>query len=85
MVGISSVIGPSIDLWIIYDFASEKANKNIFLAEIIVFIPILIALWGTFSIPKKSDAASCLVTWSKLTNLVYDSSPDPGSLNPYND
>lgn len=47
-----------------------------------VDIPIVIAYLGTLSIPKKSAAASILVSLSKFTSLVSDVKAEPGSLKP---
>ena len=47
-----------------------------------VFIPIDIACFGTFSIPPNSGDASTLVLFSIVTFLVIDDSNDPGSLKP---
>jgi hypothetical protein len=43
---------------------------------------MVIAFLGTFSIPKKSEAASVIVTISRYINLVVDEIDDPGSLKP---
>ena len=64
------------------DLISPQAIIIIRLAFIIVPIPMVMALIGTFSSPKKSLAASILVIESKFTNRVIDSDEEPGSLNP---
>lgn len=42
----------------------------------IVCSPIVIAWRGTFSSPKKSEAASILVTLSSVTSRVFESEED---------
>lgn len=45
-------------------------------------IPIVIAVFGTFSSPLNASAASDIVWGCNWTNLVFESIVEPGSLNP---
>ena len=63
-------------------FASDQAKIIIFLALLIVSIPIVIAHLGTFSIPLKAFAASFLVSRCRQTSLVELFIGEGGSLNP---
>ena len=60
----------------------DQAIMSIFLARLIVYIPIVIAALGTFYIPRKLLAASCRVILCKQTSLVILLVGDGGSLNP---
>ena len=61
---------PSIVCLTMGALLSDQAIMIIFLAFLMVSIPIVIAHFGTFSIPPNALAASFLVNLCKYTNLV---------------
>jgi len=64
------------------DLFYDQAIIMIFLAFLIVFIPIVIAALGTLSIPLNDFEASRLVSLCKYTSLVQLFIGDGGSLKP---
>ena len=82
VAGIVGVISPSTDLATTAALFSPNANSKILRAFRMVPTPIVMARRGTFSIPKKSLAASMQVRRSSVIKRVWLSVPEPGSLKP---
>ena len=61
---------------------SPQAMRITRLASRIEPTPIVTALRGTCSSPKKSLAASVIVMWSSVIKRVRELRPEPGSLKP---
>src|SRR5699024_1963017 len=80
--GTSLVTSPCNTLLKISAFFSPCTSKMIFLASIIVPMPIVIASVGTSSILLKKRAFASIVVLAKSTTCVRDFTSDPGSLNP---
>ena len=72
----------SIAALTIADLCSPHATSKISLACMIVSIPIVTALTGTWSIEPNMTLASSLELLSKSTNRVGELKDEPGSLKP---
>lgn len=70
VAGMSMLVGPSIVFRTISALFYPQAIKIIFLAALIVWIPIVIACLGTFYYPLNPPALSTRVILCRWTNLV---------------
>ncbi len=77
-----SVISPSTTRCTASAFCSPHAMRIILSARMTVSSPMVMAILGVFSNPKKSDDCTLRELWVSSTRRVCDLTYDPGSLKP---